>query len=62
MVYNIEEAILTDIVKVIDKNSNGTISFEEFMNFVDLFIAYFDEKGERIIKPKELLAKIKDNN
>ena len=31
------------------------------MTFIDIYIAYFDEKGERIKKPEELLKRIKED-
>ena len=48
-------------MNLIDKDKNGTIAFEEYMQFVDYYIAYFDEKGDKIRKIDELLKRVKDD-
>ena len=55
MANGLDQPKVTEVVKLIDKDGNGTIAFEEYMAFVDLYIAYFDEKGSRIKKMDELI-------
>jgi len=38
------------MAEFIDKDKNGSISFEEYMAFIDDYIFCFDEKGSRIRK------------
>lgn len=53
---------VTKLANFIDKDENGTISFEEYMSFIDDYIYWFDEKGSRIRKEEELIKRIEEDN
>ena len=61
MAYELEEDQVAQAAKYIDKDKSGVITFEEFMYFTDIYIAYFDKKGERILKFNELLQRLQED-
>ena len=52
---------MQEIAKYIERKYFDTISFEEYMKFVNLYIGYFDENGEILIKGSDLILRLISN-
>lgn len=48
-----------DIAKAIDRDKNESISFEEYMAFIDFYSSFYNEKGSHIKQLDKFIQKLK---